>query len=265
MKELRLHYPVPLVRRVLSVSASGYYAWLDRPLSKWAREEARLEIEIKAAHKRTRQVCGAERLQRDLAEYGIRAGICRIKRIRRKLGIRCKQKRKFKVSRPNAVWVSDITYVPTDEGWLYVAGHKDLFTGNIVGYAMGERLTRSLVSQSLFKAVTAKRPAKGLIHHSDRGSQYCSHEYRSILDRFGLIASMSRKGNCFDNAPMESFWGTLKQELVHHRRYRTRQEAIQNITEYIEIFYNRQRRQARLGFLSPVTYEQRFYAGLLAA
>jgi transposase InsO family protein len=286
MKELRLHYPLPLVRRVLSVSASGYYAWLDRPLSKWAREEARLEIEIKAAHKRTRQVCGAERLQHDLAEYGIWAGICRIKRIRRKLGIRCKQKRKFKattdskhtlpvaenildqqfqISRPNAVWVSDITYVPTDEGWLYVAGHKDLFTGNIVGYAMGERLTRSLVSQSLFKAVAAKRPAKGLIHHSDRGSQYCSHEYRSILDQFGLIASMSRKGNCFDNAPMESFWGILKQELVHHRRYRTRQEAIQDITEYIEIFYNRQRRQARLGFLSPMTYEQRFYAGLLAA
>jgi transposase InsO family protein len=137
MKELRLHYPIPLTRRVLSVSASGYYAWLDRPLSKWAREEARLEIEIRAAHKRTRQVCGPERLQHDLAEHGIRAGICRIKRIRRKLSIRCKQKRKFKattdskhtlplaenilgqqfkVSRPNAVWVSDITYVPTDEG-----------------------------------------------------------------------------------------------------------------------------------------------------
>ncbi len=125
--------------------------------------------------------------------------------------------------------------------------------------------THSLVSQSLFRAVAAKRPAKGLIHHSDRGSQYCSHEYRNILDWFGLKVSMSRKGNCFDNAPMESFWGTLKQELVHHRCYRTRQEAIQDITEYIEIFYNRQRRQARLGFLSPVAYEQRFYAGLLAA
>ena len=161
--------------------------------------------------------------------------------------------------------MSDITYVPTDEGWLYVAGHKDLYGGDIVGYAMGERLTRNLVSQSLFKAVAAKRSPQGLIHHSDRGSQYCSHEYRNILERFGLQASMSRKGNCFDNAPMESFWGTLKQELVHHRRYRTRQEAIQDITEYIEIFYNRQRRQARLGFLSPVVYEQRFYVGLLAA
>jgi putative transposase len=156
-------------------------------------------------------------------------------------------------------------YVPTDEGWLYVAGHKDLYAGNIVGYAMGERLTRNLISQSLLRAVATKRPAQGLIHHSDRGSQYCSHEYRTILDRFGLTASMSRKGNCYDNAPMESFWGTLKQELVHHRRYRTRREAIRDITEYIEIFYNRQRRQARLGFLSPAAYEQRYYAGMLAA
>lgn len=213
-------------------------------------------------------------------------GICRIKRIRKKLGIRCKQKRRFKVAtdskhtlpvaknvlgqqfkvyEPNNVWVSDITYVPTDEGWLYLAGHKDLFSGEIVGYAMGERLTRNLVTLSLFRALAAKCPAKGLTHHSDRGSQYCSQEYRQILDHFGLKASMNGKGNCFDNAPMESFWGTLKQELVHHRHYRARREATQDITEYIEIFYNRQRRQARLGFLSPVTYEQRFYAGLLAA
>jgi putative transposase len=271
---------------MLKVSSSGFYAWLERPLSKWAREEMRLEVEIRAAHKRTRQVYGAEKLQHDLGEHGIKVGICRIKRIRRKLGIGCQQKRKFKattnskhtlpvaenilgqqfrVKAPNKVWVSDITYVPTDEGWLYVAGHKDLYAGDIVGYAMGERLTRNLVSQSLIRAVAAKRPPEGLIHHSDRGSQYCSCEFRSILGRFGLTASMSRKGNCYDNAPMESFWGTLKQELVHHRRYRTRQEAIQDITEYIEIFYNRQRRQARLGFVSPVVYEQRFYAGLLAA
>jgi len=283
---MRLHYPIVLISRILKVSASGFYAWRDRPLSKWAQEEARLEVEIRAAHKRTRRVYGAEKLQHDLAENGIRVGICRVKRIRRKLGIRCKQKRKFKattnskhtlpvaenilgqqfeVAAPNKVWVSDITYVPTDEGWLYIAGHKDLFSGNIVGYAMGERLTRNLVSQSLFKAVAAKRPAEGLIHHSDRGSQYCSHEYRNLMEHFGLKASMSGKGNCYDNAPMESFWGTLKQELIYHRRYRTRQEAIRDITEYIEIFYNRQRRQTRLGFLSPVAYEQRYYAGLLAA
>jgi transposase InsO family protein len=286
MKELRLKYPMPLMKRVMSVSSSGYYAWLERPLSKRSREEIRLEVEIKAAHRRTRQTCGPERLQHDLAGHGVQVGICRIRRIRKKLGIRCKQKRKFKVttdskhtlpvaenslgqqfevSRPNSVWVSDITYIPTDEGWLYLAGHKDLFGGEIVGYAMGERLTKNLVSQSLFRAVAARRPAKGLIHHSDRGSQYCAYEYRNILDQFGLKASMSRKGNCFDNAPMESFWGTLKQELVHHRKYRTRQEAIQDITEYIEVFYNRQRRQKRLGYLSPAAYEQRFYAEQRAA
>jgi len=286
MKELRLKYPLPLMRRIMSVSASGYYAWLDRPLSKRAREEMRLEVEIRAAHKRTRQTYGSERLQHDLAEHGIRVGICRIKRIRRKLGLRCKQKRKFKattdskhtlpvaenllghqfkVYEPNTVWVSDITYVPTDEGWLYLAGHKDLFTGEIVGYAMGERLSRNLVSQSLFRAVIAQRPAQGLIHHSDRGSQYCSHEYSRILEQCGLQASMSGRGNCFDNAPMESFWGTLKQELIHHRRYRSRQEAMRDITEYIEVFYNRQRLQARLGFLSPTADVQKYYAGLLAA
>jgi len=212
MKELRLEYPVPLMRRTMSVSASGYYAWVDRPLCKRAQEEMRLELEIRAAHKRTRQTYGPERLQYDLVQHGIRVGICRIKRIRRKLGIRCKQKRKFKattysghrlpvadnllgqefkVYKPNAVWVSDITYVPTDEGWLYLAGHKDLFTGEIVGYAMGERMTRNLVSQSLLRALRAKRPAEGLMHHSDRGSQYCSLEYRGLLGEYGLQASMS--------------------------------------------------------------------------
>lgn len=286
MRAMRLKYPVPTMSRVLEVSASGYYAWRERQPSKRAQEEARLEVEIRAAHKRTRQTCGPERLQSDLAEHGVRVGICRIKRIRKKLGIRCKQVKRFKattdskhnlpvaenllnqqfeVSKPNAAWLSDITYVPTDEGWLYLAGHKDIFNGEIVGYAMGPRMTKNLISQSLFRAVAAKRSVKGLIHHSDRGSQYCAHEYRKILEQFGMKASMSRKGNCFDNAPMESFWGTLKQELVHHRHYRTRQEAIQDITEYIEIFYNRQRRQARLGFLSPVAYVQKFYAGQLAA
>ena len=286
MKELRLSYPILLLGQELNVSASGYYAWVNRPPSKWSREEPRLEIEIKAADQRTRQTYGPERLQHELAEHDIQVGIWRIRRIRKKLGLRCKQKTKFKattdskhtlpvagnllgqqfkVYEPNTVWVSDITYIPTDEGWLYLAGHKDLFTGEIVGYAMGERLSRNLVSQSLFRAVVAKRPANGLLHHSDRGSQYCSHEYRDILGQFGLKASMSGKGNCFDNAPMESFWGTLKQELVHHCRYGSRQEAIRDITEYIEIFYNRQRRQARLGFLSPAAYEQKYYAALLAA
>ena len=286
MKEMRLQYPIPYMSRIFNVSTSGYYAWLERPLSKRAQEEARLEVEIRAADKRTRQSCGPERLQKDLAENGVQVGVCRIKRIRKKLGIRCKQKKKFKATTdskhahpvadnllnqqfetnaPGRVWTTDITYIPTDEGWLYLAGHKDLFTGELVGYAMGSRMTKALVMQSLFRAVAAKRPEKGLIHHSDRGSQYCCPSYRKMLEQFGMTASMSRKGNCYDNAPMESFWGTLKQELVHHRRYSTREEAMREITEYIEVFYNRQRRQARLGYLSPVVYEQKFYARQLAA
>jgi transposase InsO family protein len=272
--------------RMLDVSISGYYAWQDRPLSQHDREELRLELEIKAADRRTKQSYGAERLQHDLADHGIRVGVCRIKRLRAKLGIRCKQKRKFKATTyskhglpvaenllnqqfqaiaPNKVWLSDITYVPTDEGWLYLAGHKDLFTKEIVGYAMGERMTRNLVSDSLMRAIEAKRPAMGLMHHSDRGSQYCAIEYRKLLDHFRLKVSMSGKGNCYDNAPMESFWGMLKQELVYHCHFRTRREARQAITEYIEVFYNRQRIQNKLGFLSPLAYTQQYYSELLAA
>ena len=285
MHKWRLKHSIPLMSRVLGVSASGYYAWKDRPLSHRAQGDLRLVVEIQAAHKRTRQSYGAERLQHDLAIHGIKVGICKIKRLRRKLGLSCKQKRKYKVTtasrhnlpvaenilgqqfkvyKPNRVWVSDITYVPTGEGWLYLAGHKDLFSHEIVGYAMGDRLSRNLVSDSLLRAVAAKQPQKGLIHHSDRGSQYCSQEYRQILDQLGLGVSMSGRGNCYDNAPMESFWGTIKQELIHHRHYSNRREAMQEITEYIEIFYNRQRIQAGLGFLSPAAFAKQYYSGLLA-
>ncbi len=286
MKDVRLQYPVPLMSRVLEVTRSGYYAWLRRGPSKHMQEDARLKLEIKAAHKRTRESCGPERLQADLADNGVKVGVCRIKRLRKEMGIRCKQVKKFKattnskhslpvaenllnqnfeVSAPDKVFVSDITYIPTDEGWLYLAGHKDLCSKRIVGYAMAERMTKNLVCESLLKAVALKRPAKGLINHSDRGSQYCSSDYSDLLKKWGMLPSMSGKGNCYDNAPMESFWGTLKQELVYHQRYRTRQEAKESITEYIEVFYNRQRRQAKLGFLSPVAFEQEFYARDLAA
>jgi transposase InsO family protein len=283
---MRLSYPVALLSRLLKASPSGYYGWVDRPLSKRAREEIRLELEIAAAHRRTRQTYGAERLQHELAEHGIRIGVGRIKRLRRKLGIRCQQRRKFKATTdsrhklpvaenllgqefkayaPNQVWLSDITYVPSDEGWLYLACHKDLFNGEIVGYAMGERLTKNLVSQSLLGAVSARRPENGLVHHSDRGSQYCSSEYQRLLKQFGLEASMSSAGNCYDNAPMESFWGIIKQELIHHRHYHTRREAMVEIREYIEIFYNRQRLQAGLGYLSPAAFIQQYYNRILAA
>ena len=286
MKEMRLKYSIMRMARFFKASPSGYYKRLNAPPSKHAREEARLEIEIRAAHKRTRETCGPERLQADLAAHGVKAGVSRIRRIRKKLGLRCKQVKKFKATTdskhtlpvaenlleqdfmamaPNEVWVSDLTYVPTEEGWLYCAAHKDLFNGEIVGYALGSRITTDLIKESLSRAVTARRPARGLIHHSDRGCQYCSHEYRKLLERFGMKASMSRKGNCYDNAPMESFWGTMKNELIHHRRYRTREEARRDIIEYIEVFYNRQRRQKRLGRLSPVAYGKQFYARLAAA
>ena len=229
MRQMRLIYSIPKMCRVLRVSPSGFYKWLNLKPSKRVQEEGRPEAEIKAAHKRNREVCGPEGLQHNLKEHGIKVGVCRIRRIRKKLGIRCKQKRKFKATTdskhtlpvaenllnqqfkttaPNRGWVSDITYVPTEEGWLYLAGHKDLFTSEVVGYSMGPRMTKNLIIQSLFKAVSAKRPGEGLIHHSDRGSQYCSHEYGKILDCFGMKASMSRKGNsrcnplaCFNPRP----------------------------------------------------------------
>ena len=279
MSTLRAQYPLSLLCRVLEVSRSGYYAWCTRRPSKRAQENARLEVAIQAAHVRTRQTYGPERLQAELWDDGFPAGVGRIKRLRKKLGLRCQQVRRFTTTtdsahslpvaenvlaqtfvatRPNEIWVTDITYVPTAEGWLYLAGIKDLFTCEMVGHAMDARMTTDLVSHALRNAVGAKRPRPGVIHHSDRGSQYCAHDYQDQLRQFGMIPSMSRKGNCYDNAPMESFWGTLKNELVHHRRDETREQARREITEYIELFYNRQRRHSRLGNPSPVAFAQQW-------
>ncbi len=281
IKELRRDYPVRVLCRVLSVSASGYHAWLRRAPSERARARERLKLAAQAAHQRTRQTYGAARLQRELASDGFVVSLGTIKRVRRELGLRCVQQRKrfrvqmtdsrhalpvaenllaqdFHVGRPDEVWTADITYVATGEGWLYVAAIKDLYAGEIVGRSFGERMTTDLVVRAFEQAVSARRPAPGLIHHSDRGSQYCSREYQALLRGHGMGASMSRKGNCYDNAPAESFWGTLKTELVHHCRYRRREEAAREIAEYIDLFYNRQRRQARLGYLSPVAYTQQF-------
>jgi putative transposase len=274
-------YPVKRMCEVFEVSRSGFYAWQRREPTARQLEEGRLEVAIKAAHKRGRGTYGREKIQKELSEVdGITVGLHRIRRIRRKLGLYCIQKKKFKATTdsrhslpvapnllnqdfstisPGLVWVADITYILAGEGWLYLAGIKDLCTGEIVGHAMAARMTQDLVCQALFRAVVKKRPKAGLIHHSDRGSQYCSKRYQKLLKQFGMLASMSRKGNCYDNAPMENFFGSLKTELVHHRRYRTRQEATRDIIEYIEIFYNRQRRQTRLGFLSPAAYEKHLF------
>ena len=287
IEDLRLQYPVKELCRQMDISESGYYSWRSRPPSRRRQEDEQLKVVIRAAHKRTRETCGPERLQQDIAENeGLQIGVHRIKRLRSELGIRCRQKRKFKATTdskhnlpvapnlvgqnfaataPNQIWLTDITYIRTGEGWLYLAAHKDIFNGEIVGYALDKRMTTSLVMKSLFRAVARKRPPVGLIHHSDRGSQYCSGKYWELMNQFKMKVSMSRKGNCYDNAPIESFWGTLKNELVYQQPYETRQEAIRDITEYIEIFYNRQRRQKRLGYLSPAVYEKKYYEKLLAA
>ena len=275
-------FPVSPMCRALDVSKSGYYAWKNRKSSSRWLEDERLKVAIRAAHERGRGTYGPEKIQEELAEVeNIKAGINRIKRLRRALKIRCKQVRKFKattdskhnlpvapnlldqnftVSGPDQVWVADITYVDTEQGWLYLAGIKDLWNKEIVGYAMSHRMTKDLVGRALSRAVGARRPQAGLIHHSDRGSQYCSKNYQKMLRQFGVIASMSRKGNCYDNAPMESFFGTLKNELVHHRTFRTRQEAIAEISEYIEVFYNRQRRHANSGNVSPLAFWKKYFS-----
>lgn len=279
MKQWRLDFPITVMCRVFGVSRSGYYDWVDRKPSARAAEDERLKVAIKAAHKRTRESYSARRLQPELAADGFSAGRDRIARLRREMGIRCRQKRKFKATtnsnhclpvapnllnqtfaaeRPNEIWVTDITYIPTGEGWLYLAGIKDLFTCEIVGYALADRMTQELVAQALIRAVQHKRPPAGLIHHSDRGSQYCAQSYQKLLEQFGMKASMSRRGNCYDNAPMESFWGSLKNELVHHHKYATRAEAKSSTREYIEIFYNRQRRHSRLGYMAPAVFAQYF-------
>lgn len=279
MKQWRLEYPVEVMARILDVSRSGFYAWLGRPPSARTLEEERLKVAITAAHVKTRETYGAKRLQPELHAEGFAVGRDRIARLRRELGIFCQQKRKFKASTqsnhdlpvaenllgqcfeataPNQVWHTDITYLPTGEGWLYLAGVKDQFTCEIVGYALGARMTQELVGQALWRAIRYQHPAAGLIHHSDRGSQYCALDYQRLLKQHGLLASMSGKGNCYDNAPMESFWGSLKNELVHYRCYETRAEAEASIREYIEIFYNRQRRHSRLGYVAPAVFAQNF-------
>jgi putative transposase len=244
------------------------------------QENARQEgATIQAAHVCTHQPYGPERLQAELHADGFPAGVGCIKRLRKKLGLRCHQVSRFTtttdsthslpvaanmlaqifaVTRPNETWVADIIYVPTVEGWLYLAGMKDLFTSEVVSHAMGDRMTTELVSLALGAAVWVKRPRPGLIHHSDCGSQYSAQDYQAKLRPLGMTSSMSRKrmANGYDNAPMESFWGTLKNELVHHRHFETRAQARREIAEYIESFYNRQQRHSRLGNRSPVAFAQ---------
>lgn len=233
--------------------------------------------EIRKVYKASRHTYGSPRVTRALNKQGVKCGRNRVARLMRENGIAAKTRRKYKATtnskhsysvadnlikqnfttdRPNRIWVADITYIPTDEGWLYLAAILDLFQRKIVGWAMDSTMTRQLALNALSQAVKLCRSPQGLIHHSDRGSQYASKEYQQALQGLGMISSMSRKGNCFDNACMESFFGTLKQDLVYGCRFKTRAEARHAIFEYIEVFYNRIRLHSALGYMSPVEYEQ---------
>ena len=280
--QLRHQHPIAKLCDLLNVAKSGYQAWsTGKVVPPRKLEDMRLLVAIKAAHQRGRGTYGPKKIRDELADQGIFAGLNRIKRLRTLHGIRCTHKKKFRVttdskhnlpvapnlldrqfvrSAPNQVWVADITYIPTDEGWLFLAAIKDLHTCEIVGWAMDSRMTKTLVVDALRAAYWRKKPKPGLMHHSDRGSQYCSATYRALQASYGMQTSMSRKGNCWDNAPMESFFGTLKTESLHHYRFTTREQARQVVFEYIEVFYNRIRRHAKIGNQVPADFANQFYA-----
>ncbi len=281
MKRQRCSYPVKLMARVLGVSRCGFYAWPARPPSARRLQDESLKPLIQIAHDRSRRTYGPKRLQTELADTGTVIGRDRIYRLRKEMGLHCVQKRKFKattnsahslpvapnllnqnftVTAPGTVYAADMTYIPTDEGWLYLAGMKDLATREIIGHAMGSRMTKALTLTALEKAIRYRKPRPGCLHHSDRGSQYCALSYQEAVIDADMRPSMSRKGNCFDNAPVESFWGCLKQELVYQRRFQTRAEAQAAIQEYIEVFYNRMRRHSALGNVAPAIFADDYHS-----
>lgn len=271
MKANEGEFRVRLMCRVLSVSPSGYYAWRGRKPSKRAQARAALDARVKDAFTARKGRDGSPRLSRRLG-----AGRRQVAESLRRQGLRAKAARKFKATTnsnhtlpvaenllqqdftaqyPNQVWVGDITYICTDEGWLYLAVVLDLYSRKVVGWSMSERMTATLVCDALRMALFARKRPRGVIMHTDRGSQYCSREHRALLDEHGLIASMSAKGNCYDNAAMESWNHSLKVEAIHGERFATREQAKAHVFEYIEVDYNRTRLHSTLGYLSPEQYE----------
>jgi putative transposase len=271
-------YSLSQLCETLAVSRSGYHAWASRPPGPRAQADAALLPLIAQAHGESRQTYGSPRIVRWLARQGRRCGRRRVSRLMRQAGLSHHLRRRFRpVSltdsnhdlpiapnhllhrappvRPDAVWVADITYVPTTEGWLYVAAVLDRCTRRCVGWAMGESLATTLPLAALDMALQQRRPPTGLVHHSDRGVQYASEAYRQRLAQAGVVPSMSRRGNCYDNAAMESFWSALKRELVHRREFATGAEARAAIFEWIEVFYNRERFHSALAYQSPVDFE----------
>ena len=277
IEDRRADYPVSILCDVLGVSPAGYYAWRSRPESRRSAANRDLVDDIKRVHRDTSGRYGSPRIHAELRAQGRGVSRGRIERLMRRHGIRAIMarprrvrttdsrhdlpiapnllNRNFSADAPNRIWLADITYIETDQGWLYLATIMDLYCRKIVGWAMCDHLRTDLPLAALAMAIAAQRPGAGLIHHSDRGVQYASAEYRKMMQLAGLRASMSRKADCYDNAPMESFFHTLKTELVHHQRYATREEARLNIFAYIEGFYNRTRRHSAIGYISPIEME----------
>lgn len=272
-------YPVSLLCRTLNVSRAGFYAWRDRAPAPRARADERLGVEIAAIHAKSRQRYGSPRIHAELAEGRCHTSRKRVARLMRERGLVARRRRRFRVTTdsrhalpvapnvlarqfacpvPDTAWVTDITYIWTVEGWLYLAVILDLCSRLAVGWAMSERITDDLTLNALRMALARRRPPQGLLHHSDRGSQYASGDYRAALAAHGIVCSMSRRGNCWDNAVAESFFATLKVELVHDATWETRAAARTDLFEYIEVFYNGQRRHSALGYLSPRAFEQRY-------
>ena len=281
IRQHRKEHKVIRLCEVMEVSTSGFYDWLDRPESERSRENRRLTEKIRHYHQQSREIYGSPKIHTDLVVDGETCGIHRVARLMRKAGIQSKMARKFVVTtdskntmepapdrlqrqfvvdQPDQAWVCDTTFIATREGWMYLAVVVELFSRQVIGWAMGANNNAVLVQDALTMALWRRGKVKDVIVHSDQGSTYASNDYQKQLKRNTLLCSMARKGDCFDNAVAESFFGTLKNELVHHQDYHSRAEARQSIFEYIEVFYNRQRRHAFLDYLTPVDYESK-YAG----
>jgi len=277
IQEQRQHHTLIRLCSVLDVSPSGYYDWFDRPPSKTARENERLVTKIRCYHQASRRIYGSPRIQKDLEEDGEQVSRQRVARLMRAEGIESKMAKRFVITTnskqttsqapdrlqrrfyrdsKNQAWVSDTTFIRTRQGWLYLAVMIDLYSRQVIGWAMSDKNDTKLVSDALIMAKWRRGKLRDVIVHSDQGSTYASGDYRKLLKDNDMLCSMSRKGECHDNAVAESFFGTLKTELVDDEDYRTRAEAKQSLFEYIEVFYNRQRRHSYLGYVSPEEYER---------
>jgi putative transposase len=277
IEQYKQEFPVVVMCQVLGVSESGFYAWRKRPICRRRREDAQLTNEIRQVFVTHRGRYGSPRIHTELKDQGRHHARKRVARLMREAELSALRKRRrvlttkrdashpvapnilhreFTATEPNTKWVTDITYIPTTTGWLYLAVILDLYSRAVVGWSMSASCDEALAEKALNMAVSRRRPKAGLLHHSDRGCQYTSRAYRKRLEQIGAVVSMSRKGNCWDNAAMESFFGSLKEECVGNQVYSSHEQARQALFEYLEIYYNRQRRHSTLGYMSPFLYEQ---------